>query len=162
MKPTYSLIFLLLLVAVQARGQAKLHADTSYHGSITDIRTYRNKTLIKHVAIDTAGLLMYQSPLLSTQKIPVFRFLSGRAYYDTEKRDTIVFEKNIPQMNLWANFPGAGVLRINPYTYIIKEWKAQPGTQKGKMVIDVYENVFEDDSKKSKKVFHKVVLIDIR
>jgi hypothetical protein len=44
--------------------------------------------------------------------------------------------------------------------FSIKEWKAQPGTQKGKMVIDVYENVFEGE--KSKRVFHQVVLIDIR
>jgi hypothetical protein len=33
------------------------------------------------------------------------------------------------------------------------------GTQKEKMVIDVNENVFEGE--KSKRVFHKVVLIDI-
>jgi hypothetical protein len=116
--------------------------------------------MIKHVVIDTTGVLMYQAPLLPTQKTPSFKFLSGRSYYEKGKTDTIVFEKNIPQMNLQVYFAGGTFRREGMYTYIIMELRPQPGTQKGKMVIDVNENVFEGE--KYKKVFHKVVLIDIR
>ena len=160
MKPIYSLLFFLLGVAIQVSGQAKLHVDTSYFGSMLDIRTFKNKKIIRHVVIDTTGLLMYQAPLLPTQKMPAFKFLSGRSYYEKGKTDTIVFEKNIPQMNLQVYFAGATVRRTDLYTYVIKELRPQPGSEKGKMVIDVNENVFGGE--KSKRIFHKVVLIDIR
>jgi len=53
---------------------------------------------------------------------------------------------------------GANVSKINPYAYIIKSWKPQPNTQKGKIVIDIYENVFT----RPKRVFHKIVFVDIQ
>jgi len=160
LKSTYLFILFLLLVTVEVSGQVNIHADTSDFGNMMDIKTYRNKKLINHVVKDSAGKLMYQAPLLPAQKVPAFKFISGRTYYEKGKTDTIVFEHNIPQMNLNVYFPGGTVRRTNMYTYIIMEWRPQPGTQKGKMVIDVFENVFENE--KSKRVNHKVVLMDIR
>jgi hypothetical protein len=156
----YPLLFIALLVSLHAISQSNLHNDTSYYdnGAIREIRTRRNHSLISHLAFEESGELIYQSPLLPEQKNPKFKFVSGRTYFDAKRSDTMVFEKNIPRLNLLVNFVGATVWRITPYSFGIKGWKPQPGTQKGKMVIDIYENMFF----KSKKVIHKVVYFDIR
>ena len=152
--------FIALLVSLQVIGQSNLHIDSSYYdnGSIKEIRTRRNHSLINHIVFDESGELIYQSPLLPTQKIPAFKFVSGRTYFDAERLDTIVFDKNIPRLNLYVIFQDATVARVTPNSYSIRSWKPQPGTRKGKMVIDIYENAFF----KTKKVFHKVVFIDIQ
>ena len=155
-----TLFIIILFPNLQARGQAGLHTDTGYfeNGSIKEIKTFRKNTLLNHIIFNEAGMLLYQSPLLPAQKKPAFRFASGRVYFDQHLSDTIVFENNVPQLNLHFYLPGATVLRIDPYSYLIKAWNAQSGTGKGKLVIDIYEDAFT----KPKSVVHKVVLVDIK
>ena len=47
-------------------------------------------------------------------------------------------------MNLNVYFPGATVYKINYWTYAIKNWTSQPGTKKGKIVVDIIQDVFTD------------------
>jgi hypothetical protein len=154
------LLFLPLLSCFQSNGQSITHSDTNYYdnGAIKEILAYHKHLLVNHVAFNESGALLYQSPLMSMQKIPNFKFVSGRIYFDSVRLDTIVFDNNIPQMNLNVYFPGATILRISAYSFAIRSWKPQPNTQKGKMVIDIFENVFT----KSSNVLHKVVFIDIK
>jgi hypothetical protein len=153
-------IVTILLVSLNVKGQSAIHSDTSYYenGAINEIRTYKKRTIINHIVFDEEGNLIYQSPLLQSQKIPNYRFASGRTYFDHEKLDTIIFEKNIPAMNLSAYLPGSTTYRIDAYSFVITDWHRQPDSQKGKMVIDIYENAFF----KSKRVLHKIVLVDIK
>jgi len=155
-KPPLFLFF--LLIAVQSSGQTGLRTDTSYYesGEIREIRTFKKRSMINHLVFDQTGTLIYQSPLLPAQKIPTYRFVSGRTYYDQQLKDTVVFDNNIPHLNLFVSFSSATILRINGYTYFIKALKPQP--QKGKMVIKVIENAFV----KTKVVLDKVVYWDIR
>ena len=149
-----------LLIFITARGQSNIRSDTNYYdnGSIRDILTYKKKVLVDHIAFDEDGKLMYQSPLLPNQKIPSYKFTSGRSYFDSNQLDTIILNNDIPKANLFVSFPGATVIRMDSYTYFIKSWSPQPNTKKGKMVIDIVENVFS----KSKNICHKIILIDLK
>ena len=153
------LLFIVFPVSFTSKGQPGDHSDTNRYvsGSIRDILTYRKKELVSHVAFNEYGKLIYQSPLLPHQKKPVYKFKSGRSYFDSKRSDTIVINDNVPEVNLNVYFPGAKLTRLNQYTYFIQSWEPQPGSKKGKMVIDIYENSFS----RSKRVYHKVVLVDI-
>lgn len=160
LKAKLSVFLFFLLVVLEVSAQSSLHADTSYYetGEVREIKTYKKRSLVNHLAFDKSGKLIYQSPLLPDQKVPTYRFASGRTYYDQRLTDTIVFERNIPYLNVRVYFPGATVMPIGHYSYFIKSWAPQPGTQKGKMVINVFENAFY----KSKRVFNKVVYTDLK
>jgi len=154
------LLFIIFLPSLTSKGQAEIRSDTNRYenGNIRDILTYKKKALINHIAFSETGKLTYQSPLLPYQRKPAYKFKSGRTYFDSKKLDTVVINDNVPEINLNVYFPGAKFTRLDQYTYFIQSWKSQPNTKKGKMVIDIYENTFF----KSKRVYHKVVLIDIK
>jgi hypothetical protein len=153
-------LFVVLLVSLSSEAQRGNHSDTNRYenGGIRDILTYKKNILVNHVAFDEQGKLIYQSPLLQGQKKPTYRLASGRSYFDSKNLDTLILNNNIPSLNLNVYFPGATFIKIDPYSYYIKSWKPQPNSNKGKMVIDIYENAFF----KSKWVYHKVELIEIK
>ena len=154
------ILFIVFLSYYSSKAQSDIRSDTNRYenGRVRDILTYKKKKLINHIGFDEYGNLNYQSPLLPNQKIPSFRFKSGRTFFDNTELDTIIFDKNVPAINLNAYFPGATVQRINSHTYFIKAWKPQPNTSKGKIVIDVSENSFT----KPKNVYHKIELVNIK
>lgn len=154
------ILFIIFLSSYSSKAQSDIRSDTNRYenGKTRDILTYKKKKLINHIGFDEYGNLNYQSPLLPNQKRPSFRFKSGRTYFDSIRLDTVIFEANVPAINLNVYFPGATVQRINSHTYFIKAWNPQPNTRKGKMVIDISENSFT----KPRNVYHKVELLDIK
>jgi len=154
------LSFIIILTSHSLIGQSNNYSDTIRYenGNIREILTYKKKKLIHHVAFDDLGKLIYQSPLLPNQTKPTYKFKSGRLYFDSKKLDTLVFNTNIPEMNLYVCFPGATIKQIDRYTYFIRSWSRQPKTGKGKMVIDVTENSFF----KTRVVYYKEEAIEIK
>ena len=154
------LTFSLFFSSLSLNAQTDIHSDTNYYENarIRDILTYRKNKLINHIGFDEKGNLNYQSPLLPSQKTTSFKLKSGRSFFDTSKLDTIIFDTNVPAINLYVYFPDATVQKINSYTYFIKAWKPQPNTNKGKIVVDISENSFF----KPKNVYHKIQLIEIK
>ena len=154
------LTFSLLFISLSLNAQTDVHSDTNYYENsrIRDILTYRKDKLINHIGFDEMGNLNYQSPLLPSQKTTSYKLKSGRSFFDSIKLDTLIFDTNVPAINLNVYFPSATVQKINSHTYFIKAWKPQPNTNKGKVVVDISENSFF----KPKNVYHKIYLIEIK
>lgn len=105
---------------------------------------YKNNRIIRQVILDSNQNVKYESPL-NINKIgkTTFEFASGRSFYRMNTTDTIYFHnKDVPSMNLNIYFPGATVIRLNNTTYIIRKWDAQLNTNKGKIVVGIYDRMF--------------------
>ena len=125
----------------------KLNGVTKVFYSEDDIFyfEYQNNSLISHKIYDSLGKLKYESPL-PYKSIPKtkFRFASGRSFYDHSKTDTLIVNDNIPFMNQYIYFPGARVIPLNHYSWIIEKWQPQPHSNNGKMVVVTSEFGVED------------------
>ena len=126
---------------------------------------YRNNSLISHKIYDSNHKLKYESPL-SLKSIPktTLHFTSGRKYYDHTKVDTLIVNKDVPFMNLNIYFPGATVMSIDKYSWIIKAWKAQPHSQNGKMVVVISQFGVEDSHvlQSQKQLREEIIFIPIK
>ena len=128
--------------------------------------SYQNNQLQSHTIYDSTNHLKYKSPL-NIDNIPktTFHFTSGRNFYKSGSTDTLLINHDVPFLNQNIYFPGATVRSIDKYSWQISRWDPQPGTSKGKMVIDISQFTIdgfpETASIKSKALRHEVILIPI-
>ncbi len=128
---------------------------------------YQNNKLQSHKIYDSKNRLKYKSPL-DIQAIPKtnFYFKSGRNFYKSGSIDTLVINQTVPFMNQNIYFPGATIHSIDQYSWEIRQWDTQPGTSKGKMVIDItqfnIDGLPETALIKSKSLRHEVILVPIK
>jgi len=127
---------------------------------------YQNNKLLSHTIYDSTNQLKYKSPL-DIHNIPktTFHFTSGRTFYKRGSIDTLLINQDVPCMNQNIYFPGATFRSIDKYTWEIRRWDPQPGTSKGKMVIDInqfnIDGIPETTAIKSKSLRHEIILVPI-
>ncbi len=145
----------------------KLNGLTKIYYSNNDIFyfEYKNGLLISHKIYDSVHNLKYESPLdIKSIKKTVYRFTSGRDYFDNTKTDTLIIDKNIPIMNSYVYFPGATATRIDSYSWALKNWGPQPNSTNGKMVVSISQFCVEDAhvSRVNTQLKEEIIFIKIK
>ncbi len=115
---------------------------TSFYSIVTYEDLYKNNLLVTHKEYDTLNNLVLQTPLdIKSISKTVYKFKSGRVYFDQSKMDTIeLITKGLPDFNRGMSVTGAVISRIDYNNFKIRRTKKEHDPQPVKIIINIYQN----------------------
>jgi|GEM_PF-2876297 len=120
-----------------------------FYDNETDTYNYNNGTLISHSVYDSLNHLLYKTPI-DINKVGKTQiiFLSGRNYFDQDKRDTLtITNEGLPPYNRSFSVTGAIIEPLHDTTFTIRSSKHHNDLKRVIIKVSAKQNISDTTEK---------------